>query len=93
MERRERSQRMSRFEPTVADMKASLAWAQERAERLAVRIVSAREALRNGRSSGIALAILDGSEETPVEHSRPPVTLDTPLTDGLLDFGDWEASA
>jgi hypothetical protein len=82
-----------RFEPTVADMKVSLQWAQQRAERLAVRIVSARAALREGRSAGTVLAILDGSEETKVETARPAVTLDTPLTDGLLDFGDWEVTA
>jgi hypothetical protein len=84
---------MSRFDPTVAELKVSLAWTQERTERLAVRIVSAREVLRNGRSSGIALAILDGSEEATVTGPRPPLTLETPLTDGLLDFGDWEATS
>lgn len=81
-----------RFEPTVADMKVSLQWVQQRAERLAVRIVSARAALREGRSVGTVLAILDGSEETKVETARPAVTLDTPLTDGLLDFDDWEVT-
>lgn len=81
-----------RFDPTVPDMRFSLVWAQERAERLAGRIVSARDALRAGRSAGMVLSILDGADEERVERPRPAVTLDTPITDGLLDFGDWDGA-
>jgi hypothetical protein len=85
---------MSRFNRTDSELMRSVLWAQDRSERLAGRIVRAREVLRARRNVEQALAILDGSEDTATEPVlRPELarTIETPVADGLLDFGDWSA--
>lgn len=62
----------SRFTPTEAKAVELVAAANQRAERLAQRIVAARRALSSGQSALVVIAILDGGEEPYPRPKRTP---------------------
>lgn len=62
----------SRFTVTEAKAVELVAAANQRAERLAARIVAASRALRSGQSTVAVIAILDGEEEPYPRPKRTP---------------------
>lgn len=55
--------RSSRFMPSPADVERIELFQQARAERLAFRIITARNALRRGENATYVLALLDADTE------------------------------